>query len=157
MKTIKIIDLLYKIHTGEKPIKKIKYKDKIFNYERYVVGEGDSYFDAEWKEVEGYRAEVNGTFYYLCADTSNLEDEVEIIEEEPRNIEVCGSWFTKTEYDRLAHPEEDNKIEKLIPTSLKGIDNLDEKIEVSHIDTMSVIDKINEIIDVINKMNGGKE
>lgn len=47
--------------------------------------------------------------------------------------------------------EEDKKIEKIIPTSLKGIDNLDEKIEIAHIDTISAIEKINEIIDVINK------
>jgi len=49
--------------------------------------------------------------------------------------------------------EEDKKIEKIIPTSLKGIDDLDEKIEVAHIDTISAIDKINEIIDYINKEN----
>jgi len=46
--------------------------------------------------------------------------------------------------------EEDKKIEKIIPTSLKGIDNLDEKIEIAHIDTISAIDKINEIIDRLN-------
>ena len=45
---------------------------------------------------------------------------------------------------------EEKKIpEKIIPTSLKGIDNLDEKIEIAHIDTISAIDKINEIIDYL--------
>ena len=47
---------------------------------------------------------------------------------------------------------EENKIpEKLIPTSLKGIDNLDEKIDVAHIDTISAIETINEIIDYLKE------
>lgn len=46
--------------------------------------------------------------------------------------------------------EEEKKLpEKLIPTSLKGIDNLDEKIEIAHIDTISVIDTVNEILDYL--------
>ena len=46
--------------------------------------------------------------------------------------------------------EEEKKIpEKLIPTSLKGIDNLDKKIEIAHIDTISVIGTVNEIIDYL--------
>jgi len=53
--------------------------------------------------------------------------------------------------DEVEIIEEDKKIEKIIPTSLKDIDNLDEKIEIAHIDTISAIDKINEIIDYINK------
>ena len=53
--------------------------------------------------------------------------------------------------DEVEIIEEDKKIEKIIPTSLKGIDNLDEKIEIVHIDTISAIEKINEIIDYINK------
>jgi hypothetical protein len=46
--------------------------------------------------------------------------------------------------------EEEKKIpEKLIPTALRGIDNLDEKIDVAHIDTISAIETINEIIDYL--------
>lgn len=46
--------------------------------------------------------------------------------------------------------EEEKKIpEKLIPTSLKGIDNLDEKIEIAHIDTVSVIETVNQVIDYL--------
>ena len=46
--------------------------------------------------------------------------------------------------------EEEKKIpEKLIPTSLKGIDDLNEKIDVAHIDTISTIGTINEIIDYL--------
>ena len=46
--------------------------------------------------------------------------------------------------------EEEKKIpEKLIPTSLKGIDNLDEKIEIAHIDTISVIETVNQVLDYL--------
>ena len=52
--------------------------------------------------------------------------------------------------DEVEILEEEKKIpEKLTPTSLKGIDNLDEKIEIAHIDTMSVLDTVNEIIDYL--------
>jgi hypothetical protein len=51
--------------------------------------------------------------------------------------------------------EEEHKIpEKIITTSLRGIDNLDEKIEVAHVDTISAIDKINEILDYLEVNNG---
>lgn len=69
------------------------------------------------------------------------------INEDTLNVEVIG-------FDDII--EEDKKIEKIIPTSLKGIDNLDEIIEVAHIDTISAIDKINEIIDYINKNEENK-
>jgi hypothetical protein len=50
----------------------------------------------------------------------------------------------------LDNLEEEKKIpEKLIPTSLKGIDNLDEKIEIAHIDTISVIETVNQLIDYL--------
>ena len=46
--------------------------------------------------------------------------------------------------------EEEKKIpEKIIPTSLKGIDNLDEKIEIAHIDTISVIETVNQVLDYL--------
>jgi hypothetical protein len=45
---------------------------------------------------------------------------------------------------------EEKKIpEKIIPTSLKSIDNLDEKIEIAHIDTISVIETLNQLIDYL--------
>ena len=47
--------------------------------------------------------------------------------------------------------KEKKKIQKLIPTSLKGIDNLDEKIDIAHIDTISAIRTINEIIDYLKE------
>jgi hypothetical protein len=39
--------------------------------------------------------------------------------------------------------------EKLIPTSLRGIDNLDEKIEIERIDIISVMERVNQLIDYL--------
>ena len=144
---INVIDLLNKIANGEEVPKKIKVGNKIYNYETFNIGKGDNYFTAEWEEVKGYRISYDGTYYYLEIRDYNLNEPVEILEEEPY-VEICGRWFTKSEYDKLAHNEEEKKIpEKLIPTSLKGIDNLDEKIEIANIDTVSIIDTVNAIID----------
>lgn len=63
--------------------------------------------------------------YRLYNQNIELNDEVEIIKEEKKIPE------------------------KLIPTALKGIDNLDEKIEIAHIDTISAIETINEILDYL--------
>lgn len=52
-------------------------------------------------------------------------------------------------YDFIVVEQVKKMPEKLIPTSLKGIDNLDEKIEIAHIDTISVIGTVNEIIDYL--------
>lgn len=51
--------------------------------------------------------------------------------------------------ERIEQEEEKEIPEKLIPTSLKDIDDLNEKIEVAHIDTISAIGTINEIIDYL--------
>ena len=61
------------------------------------------------------------------------------------NIKI--NYILNSEVETL---EEKKKIpEKLIPTSLKGIDNLDEKIEIAHIDTISVIETVNQVIDYL--------
>lgn len=81
-------------------------------------------------------------------------------------FEKCGflNWDYYIETDRLDNIveilDEDFKLkekkipEKLIPTSLKGIDDLNEKIDVAHIDTISAIEKINEIIDYLKSKEG---
>ena len=80
--------------------------------------------------------------YMYCTEKANYQD----IEDY-----LFGKWNFNILNEEVEIIEEDKKIEKIIPTSLKGIDNLDEKIEVSHIDTISAIDKINEIIDKLNE------
>ena len=139
---MKVIDLYNKIANDEKLPKKIKYKNCIFE-NRFVV-------DYWCKETE------------TCLDRlilmQNLNDEVEIVEEKKeKNFTGWKVYQDGIEVFSVEHSaEEEKKIpEKLIPTSLKGIDNLDEKIEIAHIDTISVIDTVNEIIDYLN--NKGDE
>lgn len=129
MKIIKIIDLYNKIVKGETMPKEI-----IWCHCKY-----------EWNGLEeNYysNSDDNGLFDY-APKYKFLNDEVEIIEEEPRDIEVCGSWFTKSEYDKLAHSEEEKKIPKKIPLSNyhNSTDDIKEKV---------LINKINEIIDYLN-------
>jgi len=90
-------------------------------------------------------------------DINSLNWEVEILEEEPRDIEVCGSWFTKSEYDKLAHSEEEKKIpEKLPYYSLEKIQEAKNKDEWRE-ERISLLEKrvsdyhikINEIIDYL--------
>jgi hypothetical protein len=74
----------------------------------------------------GYYYRINGGIkLWLLDEINSLNDEVEIIKEEKKIPE------------------------KLIPTSLKGIDNIDEKIEIAHIDTISVIETLNQLIDYL--------
>lgn len=97
---ITIYELLEMIKDDKAP-KKIKYNNDIYEYEDC------DYFDIN----RGYlfdRYNVSGI----------LNDEVEILEEEPRDIEVCGSLFTKSEYDKLAHSEEEKKIPEKIPEEI---------------------------------------
>lgn len=70
MKTIKIIDLLNKIANGEEVPKKIIYEGDEFFYDN----DEDAYCI---DDINGRRTLLE--FIYEC----NLNDEVEIIEEEP--------------------------------------------------------------------------
>ena len=67
-----------------------------------------------------------------------------------------GAEFKKALNDEVEIIEEKKLPEKLIPTSLKGIDNLDEKIEIAHIDTISVIDTVNKILDYLESKEKGE-
>ena len=128
---ITIYELINKIKKGEKLPKKIKYDKHIYEYEEGTY---------DWS----YYIENNGTIKFLLTDVFNgddnildiLNEEVKVIEEEPRDIEVCGSLFTKSEYDKLAHCEEEKKIP--------------EKLDISGgISVVNCAYKINEIIDYI--------
>lgn len=107
MKTIKMIDLLIKNANGEEMPREI-----IFENYRY------------YKHPEGYfRSVINSNWIALTTDFNIydiLNDEVEILEKEPRDIEVCGSLFTKSEYDKLAHSEETKKIPEKITINDNG-------------------------------------
>ena len=82
---MKVIDLLNKIANGEEVPKKIKYHDKIYNYEEFNIGYGKDYFNAEWKIEKGYRHTTsNNSYIYLNINDYRLNDEVEILEEPKR-------------------------------------------------------------------------
>lgn len=111
-------------------IKIIELLNRIANKEkvpREIIYKGNHYYNVGNEEQAYYEnSELDDCILLLAVyNEKGLNDYVEIL-------------------------EEDKKIEKIIPTSLKGIDNLDEKIEIAHIDTISAIDKINEIIDRLN-------
>ena len=111
---MKVIDLLNKIANGEKTPKKFKVNDRIW----------------EWN-VNSYQCELNSEFAVtgLRYDLSNLNDEIEII-------------------------EENNKIEKLDIFEEDGVMQIYDKnkVECTMLDNVDVlvINKINEIIEVIN-------
>ena len=113
---MKIIDLLNKIANGEETPKKFKFANQIFIKEglRYIDEDGDDIFES------------------IFNDFSNINDEIEII-------------------------EEDKPIEKLekIPTIAyrfgKGITYCNFKNE-QNINVLYLKNKINEIIDVVNEL-----
>lgn len=107
-------------------------------------------------------------FDRYIVDEANLN--LEIIEDTPkenRYINVCGSLFTKSEYDELAKSKEDKKIEKLNEyvdigsfTNQIGIEDnlgfvhwsndLKEGLDKQTNFNKNVLYKINEIIDRLN-------
>lgn len=135
---MRIIDLLVKIANGEEVPKKIKYKS--FILER-----------TESSEVKRLYVDEQGMYFpeYYSFD---LNDEVEIIEEEPRDIEVCGSLFTKSECDKLAGIKEDKKIERIGANNYKWNYKYDIKTPQAVVDNLELVrQKINEIIDYLEE------
>ena len=127
MNKLRVIDLLNKIANGEE-VPKIKYDKHILKYnkdEKRFIGEN----------------RLNSLYEI---DFSELNDEVEIIEDEPRDIEVCGSLFTKSGYDKLAHSEEEKKIPEKLKLYAPYPECEDTRFE-------DVEDKINEIIDYLEE------
>lgn len=169
MNKIKIIELLNMISRGEEVPQKIKVGNKIYNYETFNIGKGDNYFTAEWREVKGYRISCDGTYYYLEIRDYNLSDEVEIIEDkqEPKpitkkDLEALGYAFGEMRkalqngWNKSSNNEpfkEDKKIEKFkdyIPIGLTSVGADFRKKDVFEA-LLKIGDKINEIIDVINR------
>lgn len=124
---IKIIELLVRIANKEEVPKKIKYRNKIWEYTSTVKGKGYQYYSVlyqEWKTLQ------NLVYLEEC-----LNDEVEIIEE---NKEI--------EKIKMYRDEEGDYF-----LSSKG-----KKIYVSCDEIDFVVDRFNELIDEINKMKEGK-
>ena len=134
---MKVIDLLNKIANGEEVPKEVKYKSFYWKY---------SEKDRDYKDTDE-------DYVFSCSNydiPKMLNNEVKIIEEEPRDIEVCGSLFTKSEYGKLAHSEEEKKIpEKLGTTYIKKIgDNAFISEPFSQSERI-IVDTINALIEYL--------
>ena len=136
---MKVIDLLNMISKGEKVPK-------------YVV-----YYNMLKDKTDTMMVCKESIFYKLDQLEIQLNSRVEVIEEEPRDIEVCGSLFTRSEYNRLAGIKEDKKIEKITllgeEIKLGSLSNWLKDCTINEEKIASCIEcnamKINEIIDYI--------
>lgn len=133
---MKVIDLLNKIANNEEVPKKIFYPGV---YRCVLV------YDEKQKDYS-----VLGEYYmfkdlYSYQKTQDfINDEIMVIEDEPRDIEVCGSLFTRSGYNRLAEIKEDKKIEKLDMKAMKqDFNTVENELILGY--------KINEIIDRLDK------
>lgn len=87
---IKVIDLLNKMANKKEVPKKIKYRDKIWEYTSTIKGTGYQYYSniyKEWKTLQ------NQVYLEEC-----LNDEVEIVEEN-KKIEHCIGFQHFANYD----------------------------------------------------------
>ena len=142
---MKIIDLLNKIANGEEVPQEIIAGDSEHKY----------YYNKELKDYRDEKTHENlfedeiGKFlkYYL-------NDEVEILEEEPRDIEICGSFFTKSEYDKLAQKREEKEIPEKINNWVSNVgrvdnSNIEEYVHNLFEQQTILYFKINSIIDYL--------
>lgn len=121
---IKVIDLLNKIAKGEKVPEKIKWND-----DEWVYYDGSS---------KNYYNDYEDLFSVI--DGSNLNDEVEIIEED-KEIKKIKQYYDK------------DLDEYVVETYINGINY--KEIYKSRYDEM-MIKKISELIDEVNKLKRGE-
>ena len=143
---MKIIDLLNKIAKKEELPNRIKVYCKWYNKEIIYFLTNTSF---SWQDF--YMNEDDNTDYCLFENNSiNLNDEVEILEEEPY-VEVCGRWFTKSEYDNLFRCEEEKKIPEKLSTwfSVETKQSKELNTEYANTNFENMYDKINEICDYL--------
>lgn len=112
---MKVIDLLNKIANGEK-IKKIKYKNHIYEY-----------YNGDFKEDVG-EYNTNWLFASEIIDLKNLNDEIEIIEENKESNKIKKLWHCHKEID------EDNET---LQFCVKNINILVDKVN-------EIIDKLED-------------
>ena len=80
---ITIYELLGLVKDCKAP-KKIKYKNKIYEWKEYDVCYGKIMTKKGWAKEHGYVAEENRTYFYLKHCYQDLNEEVEILEEEKK-------------------------------------------------------------------------
>ena len=116
---MKIIEILNKIANGEDVPKKFMFAGQIFEKRGSYIEDEDG----------------DSIFYSMCTDFSNINDEIEIIEED-KKIE-----YIEGRIKNFKHYIEDScfRVQPL------------EDLELNQNEVV-IIDKINEIIDKINEM-----
>lgn len=125
---MKIIDLYVMVSKGEQP-KKFKYRNEWWAY---------SVSDYDFRTLkQEYRGVDMPTYEYLMCiiDTSNLNDEVEIIEED-KEIEKI-TWEEKE--------------------SMAGTPTENQQLEILKRRTEKLKKSFNELIDEVNKLKGKNE
>ena len=123
---IKIIDLLNKISNGEKIPKKIKYKNKIWEYDEY-----SNDYKSEYTWLFGKLFDYKRTIEFI-------NDEIEILDE-PKKIEKLP-YYSLEKIQKSKNKDEwyENRLELL-----------EKRINDYH-------NKINELIDEINNLKENK-
>ena len=124
MNKLRVIDLLNKIANGEEVPKRVLYNEETYSYV-----ERNRLFAKYIKEP--FNARIP---YYLFTDVKNIYDEVEIIEED-KKIEKLETYKEIDDEEHYAN---------ILKVSKNGEYEINEALSV-------VVDKINEIIDYINK------
>lgn len=128
---IKIIDILNKIANGEKPPKKIYYKNEIFEYDE--------------KEKDYVHIDFTEYLFDVYLITDILNDEVEILETTiTMKDDKFTGWEAETKCDDEKNLLESNKIEKLDVKLFEETPYFASNNEIIAI-------KINEIIEAINE------
>ena len=130
---MRVIELLNKIANGEEVPNKIKYKNKIYEWKEYDVCYGKIMTKKGWVKEPGYVAEENRTYFYLKHCFQDLNDEVEIIEENPTFNDIREKYGLP----RI----KDNKMPKRLDIQLS-----ENQVE------MILEDKINEILDYLEEI-----
>lgn len=128
-KTIEVIDLLNKIANKEEIPKKIICDGYEFEFDNYP----EDYFCEELNEYLNEYLSSN-----RMNNTEILNSLIEIIEEEPKKIEKLGMFELTT----------------------KSIDDEDLGLELHYTGVSNTFNdvyfKINELIDIVNELKGGK-
>ena len=80
-----------------------------------------------------------------------LQQRIDKLKGEPRNINVCGSWLTKSEYDEFIKGEEEKKIPEKLETwySVLVKQSDEDNVEYANYNFSTMYEKINEIIDYL--------
>ena len=153
---MKVIELLNKIANGEEVPKKIKYKDDI-----YTHVDNNCYVCEETYEI------LSNSIY---AEHNSLNDEVETIEEDKKDKEIeiyvngekvditdifeplkQGEYFYKENDKWYVHKLKNVSFVMEKDKKIKRIGKLNQVEDKQNLNNYMLRDKINEIIDYLNK------